>query len=81
MPVENDIRVCGCMEGGIGMLIGLAIFASIVMFDWTPLPAKGWRLVAVAIAFALFGGLLGKLVGILRASGVRQEKDAGPNRE
>ena len=80
MPSENDVRTCGCLEGGIGTLIGLAIFGSIVLLDWTALPAKGWGLVAVALVFAIAGALLGKLVGMLRVQR-RAPEGAGPDRE
>ncbi|GIH07902.1 hypothetical protein Rhe02_59690 [Rhizocola hellebori] len=67
MSADNDIRTCGCFEGQLGLLAGLAGFGLLILFARSALPAGGWGLAAAAFAFAVSGAVVGKAAGMLRA--------------
>ena len=75
---------CGCPEGAMGMLVGLAAWA---VFAAVSTPSIG-ATIGLALAFALVGSGAGKLIGLVRANNalkrtvteVRREWDA-PVRE
>jgi uncharacterized BrkB/YihY/UPF0761 family membrane protein len=53
---------CGCVEGFIGLLIGLALFAR----HYLAVPGSEPRLrtILTGIVFALSGAVVGKVVGL-----------------
>jgi len=59
----RDQTPCGCVEGFIGLMIGLAVFARVNMGS----PGGTWlRTLALAIGYGLGGAVIGKVVGLTR---------------
>jgi hypothetical protein len=53
---------CGCVEGFVGLLIGVGFFAW--NYAHTPGSAPGLRGALTAIGFGLAGAVVGKIVGL-----------------
>jgi hypothetical protein len=53
---------CGCVEGAIGLLIGLALFAH--TYAASPGNEPWLRTISTAIGFALGGAAIGKVLGL-----------------
>lgn len=62
----TSLSACGCTEGAIGLIAGLAV--ALIVWMLGMLPGQGaWITAAIFLAVAVIGALIGKGIGRLRA--------------
>jgi hypothetical protein len=68
--INRQLAACGCKEGGISVVISLAVYCAYLFLSPIKPDLSGWGTLGFGFGIALIAGAAGKLIGLLRARAI-----------